>query len=324
MNPMEKKLISFVVPVYNEEENVEALAARVAATMAALPAYDFEIVFTDNHSTDGTFAILRRLAAADPRVRAVRFSRNFGYQRSILTGYLRARGAAAIQLDCDLQDPPELIPRFLELWEGGHQVVYGVRRSRREAWWINAARSAFYRLIDSLSEDELPHDAGDFRLVDRRVIEELAKIEDSNPYLRGTLATLGFNQVGVPYDRGERARGISKFSLKDLVGLAIDGILNHSIVPLRVATYTGLLISLATFLALAWTAIGKIIFGQRWPAGFATITTLILLSLSLNAIFFGIIGEYLGRIYNQVKRKPLTIIEAELGAVSGDKDSRRI
>ncbi len=282
--------------------------------MAALPAYAYEIVFMDNHSTDGTFEILRRLSEADPRVRALRFSRNFGYQRSILTGYLRSRGAAAIQLDCDLQDPPELIPRFLELWESGHKVVYGVRRSRREGWWINAARSLFYRLIDSLSEDELPHDAGDFRLVDRRVIEELAKIDDSQPYLRGTLATLGFKQTGVPYDRAERERGVSKFSMKDLVGLGIDGILNHSIVPLRIATYTGLLVSLLTFLALAGYAAGKVLFGQRWPAGFATTTVLILLSLSLNAIFFGIIGEYLGRIYKQVKGGPVTIVEQELGA----------
>jgi glycosyltransferase involved in cell wall biosynthesis len=319
MNTEKKTLISLVVPVYNEEENVRTLRDRAVKIMAGLPRYDYEILFTDNHSTDATFRLLEELAASDPRVRAIRFSRNFGYQRSILTGYLRSKGAAVIQLDCDLQDPPELIPRFLELWEAGNQVVYGIRRSRREAWWINAARAIFYRLIDSLSEDDLPHDAGDFRLVDRRVIDELALIDDSQPYLRGALATLGFNQIGVPYDRAERERGTSKFSLRDLTGLAVDGILNHSIVPLRVATYTGLTISFLTFLGLVFCASAKLFFGRSWPAGFATTTILILLSLTLNAIFFGIIGEYLGRIYKQVRRKPMTIIEREIGARSDEK-----
>jgi dolichol-phosphate mannosyltransferase len=246
-------------------------------------------------------------------VRAVRFSRNFGYQRSILAGYQRARGAAVMQLDCDLQDPPELIPGFIELWEGGRHVVYGVRRSRRESWWLNAARSFFYRLVNWLSEDELPRDAGDFRLVDRRVVDELVKIDDARPYLRGTLATLGFNQVGVAYDRAPRERGESKFSMKDLFGLAVDGILSTSIVPLRVATYTGLVVAALTFLAIAVTAAGKVLYGQNWPAGFASTMTLVLLSLSLNAIFFGIIGEYLGRIYIQVRRRPLTVVEEEVG-----------
>jgi dolichol-phosphate mannosyltransferase len=173
-------------------------------------------------------------------------------------------------------------------------------------------RSIFYRLIDSLSEEHLPRDAGDFRLIDRRVITELAKFEDSQPYLRGALATIGFAQIGVPYDREKRTKGDSKFTIKDLMGLAIDGILNHSIVPLRMATYIGLTISVLTFLALVGYTCGRILFGRNWPAGFATTTALILLSLSLNSIFFGIIGEYLGRIYKQVKRKPMTIIEEEI------------
>lgn len=315
-----RRLLSFIVPVYNEEENVSALHAAVERLMAGLAdRYDHELVFTDNHSSDRTFEILSELARKDPRVRAFRFSRNFGYQCSILTGYTLAKGDAVVQLDCDLQDPPELVAEFVRLWEQGAQVVYGVRRSRREAWWINAARKLFYRLIDSLSEDELPHDAGDFRLVDRRVVEELKKVDDSQPYLRGTLATLGFNQVGVPYDRRERARGRSKFSFREMTGLAIDGILNHSTMPLRIATYVGLCVSITTFLASIGYLAGRFMF--HWPAGFATTTILILLSLSLNAIFFGIIGEYLGRIYRQMKRRPLTIIEqaVDLSAERGER-----
>ncbi|MBI3548567.1 MAG: glycosyltransferase family 2 protein [Elusimicrobia bacterium] len=310
---MDKKaLISFVVPVFNEEDNVGPLREAVERAMKSLPKYDYEIIFTDNHSTDRTFERLAEAAKSDARVRALRFSRNFGYQRSILTGYTRARGSAAIQLDCDLQDPPSLIPEFIRLWEEGHHVVYGVRRSRKEGWCINIVRSVFYRLIDKLSEDPLPRDAGDFRLVDRRVIEELKKVEDSQPYLRGTLATLGFNQIGVPYDRDLRSRGESKFSLGDMISLALDGILNHSVLPLRAATYVGLFVAVATFLMLLGYLASRLLFGQHWPAGFATTTILLLLSISLNAMFLGVIGEYLGRIYRQIKRRPLTIVEREL------------
>ncbi len=306
----QRKLVSLVVPVYNEEGNVFPLYDAAAATMAQVAdRYDWELVFTDNHSEDGTFAELTALAARDPRVRVFRFSRNFGFQRSIFTGYMKARGDAAVQLDCDLQDPPELILRFIDEWERGHKVVYGVRVTRKEPTRITVLRRVFYRLIDFLSEDRLPHDAGDFRLVDRQVLDVLRQLEDQRPYLRGTLATLGFAQKGVPYDRPARARGESKFKMRDLFALAFDGILSHSTVPLRIATYTGLVISLLTFLALVGYTIGKLAFDKDWPAGFATTTLLLLLSLSLNALFLGVIGEYVGRIYQQVRKRPMTIIE---------------
>jgi polyisoprenyl-phosphate glycosyltransferase len=274
--------------------------------------YDFEIIFNDNHSNDNTFEKLRHLAAQDKRVRVVRFSRNFGFQRSIYAAYVKARGDAAVQLDCDMQDPPELIPELLRFWEEGYRVVYGVRRSRKEPGRINFLRKVFYRLIDLLSEDHLPYDAGDFRLVDRLVLEELKKIEDYQPYLRGTIATIGFKQIGIPYHRNERTRGKSKFSWGDLIGLAMDGILNHSVVPLRIATYTGLVVSLLTSLGILVYLGGRLFFARNWPAGFATTTVLILLSLSLNALFLGVIGEYMGRIYKQVKKRPLVIVEEEI------------
>jgi polyisoprenyl-phosphate glycosyltransferase len=321
-----RKLISIVVPVYNEEGNIEPLHAALAEVFAGVTdRYDWELVFTDNHSEDKTFAELTALAARDDRVRVFRFSRNFGFQRSIYTGYMQARGDAAVQIDCDLQDPPSLILEFVREWEAGSKIVYGVRRGRKEGYVITLVRKIFYRLIDFLSEDRLPHDAGDFRLVDRRVIDVLRRIEDQKPYLRGTLATLGFDQKGIAYDRAGRQRGESKFSLRDLFGLALDGILSHSTVPLRAATYTGLVISVLTLLALVGYVVGRLWVGKDWPAGFATTTILILLSLSLNALFLGIIGEYVGRIYQQVRRRPLTIIEhridrapARVGAAGGD------
>ena len=188
---------------------------------------------------------------------------------------------------------------------------------------MNTGRRFFYRLIDSLSEDDLPLDAGDFRLLDRRVLDQLKKFEDYQPYLRGTVAALGFNQIGVPYQRAARTRGESKFSFRKLLGLALDGILNHSIVPLRIATYIGLAVSFFTLLAIAGYAVGRLLFGQNWPPGFASIIILILGSLSLNALFLGIIGEYLGRIYKQVKRRPLTVIEREIDATAGQTAADR-
>ncbi len=317
-----KRLISICVPVFNEESNIEPLYSALLPIMDQLSErYEFELLFTDNHSTDRTFEALEQLAQRDVRVRAIRFSRNFGFQRSIATSYENARGDAAIQIDCDLQDPPALILDFVRKWEEGYKVVYGVRSLRKESWWMNIVRKTFYRIIDWLSEDELPLDAGDFRLLDRCILDELQKFEDNQPYLRGAIAALGFDQIGIPYNRAERQRGKSKFSFGELIGLALDGILNHSVVPLRIATYLGLTISGITFLGLIGYAIGRLFLGKTWPPGFATIIILILGSLSLNALFLGIIGEYLARIYRQVKRRPLTIVERELNPVGARSDS---
>ena len=304
-----RPLISIVVPVFNEQDNVNRLHVEVTKVMATLAdRYDYEILFTDNCSTDRTFELIAELALVDRRIRALRFSRNFGFQRSVLTGLLNARGDAVIEIDCDLQDPPQLIPEFLHHWEAGNRVVYGIRRKREEGWFINNARKAFYRTINALSEVPLPNDAGDFRLVDRRVIEELRRQEDDQPYVRGAIAAVGFRQIGIPYDRDARLKGKSNFSWGDLCTLAIDGLLNHSIVPLRLATFTGIIVSILTLLGSFAFFFGKLFLGRDWPAGFATLIIVVLLSLSLNTVFLGIIGEYLGRVYRQVKKRPLTII----------------
>ncbi len=321
----EKPLISIVVPAYNEQGNIDRLYEAVKAVLDQLAdRYDYEFVFTDNHSTDNTFAELSALAERDPNVRVFRFARNFGFQRSILTAYRQARGDCAVQLDCDLQDPPELILDFVKEWESGYKVVYGVRKSRKEGFVITLMRKIFYRLIDFLSEHRLPLDAGDFRLIDRLALEQLRLINDYKPYLRGALATMGFRSKGVPYDRAARELGESKFSLRDLFGLALDGILSHSTVPLRLATYTGLVISVLTFLTAVGYLMGKVLFGKDWPAGFATLVFAVLLSLSLNALFLGVIGEYIGRIYHQVLRRPLTIIEHAIDAKQSGPPVREV
>jgi len=308
-----KPRISVLIPTYNEEANVMSAYNEVIETFDNLPEYDFEIIFTDNHSTDRTFSILTEIAENDRRVRVLRFSRNVGYQRSLLVAYKAATGSCSVQIDCDLQDPPSLIPHMVALWRQGNKVVYGVRRrSLQDSWFTALLRRSFYRLVRSISEDDLPVDVGEFRLVDRRILDELRQVDDASPYLRGLISSMGFSQVGFPYDRQARTAGTSKFPLGEMARLAVDGILNHSLVPLRLASLASLLMGTMTFLLLLGYTLGTFVFGQRWPAGFATTTLLILISMTMNAIFLGIVGEYLGRIFMQSKRRPLVIIETAL------------
>ena len=315
-------LISIVLPAYNEEPNIRPLFERLHPILTQLSdRFRFEFVVTDNHSTDRTFALLKEIAEADARVRVFRLSKNFGFQRSILTGYMQCRGDAAIQLDVDLQDPPELIPEFLDRWQAGADVVYGVRIERSEGPVITFARRIFYRLIDLLSEDKLPVDAGDFRLISRRVIDLVCAYRDANPYLRGTIATLGFEQIGVPYARNARKFGESKFPFSKLLSLALDGILNHSTVPLRFATYFGLVTSVLTVILMLCYAFVRLILRAEWPAGFTTLAALILLSISINAMLLGIIVEYLGRMYRQVREAPVSIIESVVDYSVADREA---
>jgi len=304
--------VSVLVPAFNEEANVERAYETIVDVFKGLPDYDYEIIFTDNHSTDRTFELLQAIAAKDPNVRVIRFARNFGYQRSLLVAYQSATGDCSVQIDCDLQDPPALIPKMLEMWREGHQVVYGVRRSLKEGRFVSSLRRLFYFVINALSEEELPLNAGEFRLVDERILAELRKVEDTSPYLRGLISSMGFSQVGFPYDREARIAGDSKFPFRAMLALAVDGILNHSLVPLRIASLVSLVVGTVTFVGLFVYLLGKLVFGQDWPAGFATTTMLLLMSIMLNAMFLGIIGEYLGRVFMQSKRHAIPIIEASL------------
>ncbi|MCR9191821.1 MAG: glycosyltransferase family 2 protein [Gammaproteobacteria bacterium] len=306
---MPKKLISIVLPVYNEEDNIPACYTALCRVAEDNDQYDFEFVFTDNCSVDSSYSILQALSQKDERLHCYSFSRNFGYQKSIYTGLSKTKGDAAIIFDCDLQDPVDLFPEFLDKWEEGYKVVYGIRKQRNELRIIEWQRKLFYRIINSLSDDYIPPDAGDFRLIDRCIIDLLRNVNDHNPYLRGLISNFGFKQIGIPYVRNKRVAGKSKFNFFAMLRLAIDGIVSQSAIPLRFATYTGIIISLLTVFGIAGYLIGKTLFGATWPAGFTTTTILILLSLFLNAMFLGIIGEYLARIYNQVRVRPLSIIE---------------
>ena len=309
---MSKQLISVIVPVFNEQDNVRRSYDAITAEFARMEGVELELIYTDNHSTDATFDRLSELAHADKRVKVIRFARNFGFNRSILTGYRVARGDAAIQIDCDLEDPPSVFHDFIRLWRQGHDVVIGLRAQRREGRLMVALRKAFYRFLDRISETPQQTDAGDFRLVDRRILDQLRQIEDAQPYVRGLISELAYNQTGVTYQRNAREYGESKFPLRELVRLGLQGVYAHSTIPLRMATYIGIAIALATAALTGVYVLGRLFWPQEWPRGFATTTVLILFGISLNALFLGVIGEYVARIYQQVRLRPTVVVEKSL------------
>lgn len=308
----QRPLISITVPVLNEADNLDALYARLdqlSKTMANK--CDMEFVFSDNHSQDRTWEILSELARRDPRVRAIRFSKNVGFQRSILANYMHTRGDAVLQIDADLQDPPEMLGEFFDLWQQGYHVVYGVRTKRREGRLMNGFRRIGYWIIDKISEHPIPRDAGDFRLIDKKVIESVQKFRSPNPYLRGLIAGLGFKQVGISYERSARVAGTSKFGLGQLIRLGLTGVFNHSVVPLRIATYSGvLLLGVSIVGAIYYTVLR--IFHPDLPRGLASIHILVLFGIGFQSLLLGILGEYLQRIYVLLRSEPTAIVEQAL------------
>lgn len=304
-----KSLISISIPVYDEEGNIQRLYDRLRQLADNIAErYELEFVFTDNRSSDNTWQLIKSIAETDKRVRAFRFSRNFGFQKSILTNYLNTRGVAVMQLDADLQDPPELLIEFLRKWEEGYKVVYGVRKARPESWFMRQFRRMGYWVIDRLAGYHVPRNVGDFRLIDRDVIKAIAKLNDQAPYLRGTIASLGFSQIGIDYDREARQEGKSKFSLQSLLGLGLDGVLTTSTVPLRLATYIGAGIIMMTFVGALYYVFLKIM-NPGLPIGVASTSILILFSLGLNSLFLGLIGEYIIRMHNNIRGGDIAVID---------------
>ena len=318
--PEARKLVTISIPVLNEAENIGALHTRLDLLAREEPGYDFEFLFTDNASTDGTFGKLAEIANFDPRVRVLKFSRNFGFQKSILCNYQNARGACAVQIDADLQDPPELIHEFLRKWEQGYKVVYGIRRSRQESAVLNGARRTYYALVDWLSEVPVPRNAGDFRLIDRLILDHLANVNEQTPYLRGLIAGLGYAQTGIEYDRDKRTAGKSKFRFFHLLELAIDGITSQSVRPLRLMTMFGLAVSLVSLVTGLYYAAGSLFFFQDLPSGFTTIVIFLLLLIGINSFFLGLLGEYIGRIFNNTRGRPVAIVESRIEPLPDNKD----
>lgn len=311
-------LISISIPVLNESGNIAALYERLVALAERMAGQcDMEFVFTDNHSDDDTWALLSALAATDPRVRALRFSRNFGFQNSILANYLHTRGDAVMQIDADLQDPPELLDQFFALWQQGYHVVYGIRRKRPESWLLNLIRKCGYWVIDKVSEHPIPRDVGDFRLIDRAVVRSISKSRTVSPYLRGMIAGLGFNQTGIAYDRDARTVGESKFNVSRLMRLGLTAVFNHSTVPLRMASFLGLLILLVSMVGALYYVSLRLLRPDL-PPGFVSIQLIVLFGIGLNAFLLGIIGEYILRIYRILRADPIAIVEQTLNLSADD------
>jgi len=311
--------ISVLTPCYNEADNVEALYERVKAVFDGLGVYAYEHVFIDNASTDETACILRCLAAKDRRVKVIVNTRNFGHVRSPYYAMLQCSGDAVIGMAADLQDPPELIPAFLEKWREGYKVVLGVKASAEESPLMFAIRRIGYRVIDRLSEVEQVRNCTGFGLHDKAFISVLRRLPDPYPYFRGIVAELGFRYATIPYTQPKRAAGVTKNNLYRLYDLGMQGIVNHSKVPLRLATMIGFVASVVSFTTAVGYFIAKMLFWYRLPIGFAPVIIGLFCVASVQLFFLGVLGEYIGSIYTQVRNRPLVVEEERINFDDGPK-----
>lgn len=294
----ERPLISICVPVLNEEESISKLLERLSITTRKLTdKFNFEYIFTDNNSSDRTWEKLQELKIDYPEIRAFRFGKNIGFQKSILFNYSQSRGDAVIQIDADLQDPPELIERFLEYWSLGYKVVSGVRIDRKESRAMKIFRNVGYWFIDVTSEHPIKRNTGDFRLIDRTVVDAVTKIRSPKPYLRGVISKMGLEEKDVAYSREARIHGESKFGVVELVKLGLTGFSNHSNIPLRFANYLGLASLALSFVGLIYFIILKI-YQPDLPRGFASLYVMILFGIGVNSVLLSVVGSYIKKIYD--------------------------
>ncbi|MCX7841271.1 MAG: glycosyltransferase family 2 protein, partial [Anaerolineae bacterium] len=297
-----RPVLSVVVPVYNEQENLPTLLARLTQVLDKTEP-NYEIVFVNDGSRDDSAAILDAFAARDPRVVVIELARNFGHQVAISAGLDYARGSGVIVMDADLQDPPEVLPEFIAKWREGYDVVYAIRERRKENVFKRAAYMLFYRLLQRVANIQIPLDSGDFCIMDRRVVDLLNGMPERNRFVRGIRSWVGLNQIGLKYERQARDAGKPKYTFNRLLYLALDGLVSFSFLPLRMISLLGIAVSLvALFLAGVYT-IQKITVGL-YPPGFATTIVAILFFAGVQLITIGIIGEYVGRIFDEVKRRP--------------------
>ncbi|HWO42412.1 MAG TPA: glycosyltransferase family 2 protein [Candidatus Eisenbacteria bacterium] len=303
--------LSVVIPVFNEEANVSVLYRRAAAVLEDLN-LPFEIIFIDDGSSDGTLGTIRGLHAQDSRVRAVSLARNFGHQRAITSGLAFASGDAVIVMDGDLQDPPEVIPRLVAAWRSGYEVAYAIRRSRVEPRFKKAAYSLFYRLMKRAADIDIPLDSGDFALMDRRVVRILNRMPERNRFVRGLRAWVGFRQVGVEYDREARHAGESKYSFNRLLSLALDGLISYSFVPLRLVSLAGVFISFCSLSGMGYLILAKV-SGDPAPQGWTSLIVTVLFLGGVQLLALGVLGEYLGRMFEEVKQRPVFLAREVLG-----------
>ena len=304
------KLISVIVPAFNEEEVIHAFHSRMSEVFDRLPGYRCEMIFVDDGSVDSTRRLIMELAASDPRVCAVALSRNFGKEAAMTAGLDVSKGDAVAIFDVDLQDPPELLLDFVENWEKGFDVVYA-KRTRRdgETWLKKATAAAFYRVIRRLSRVSIPPDTGDCRLMTRRVVEQLVRLREHHRFMKGLFAWGGFPSVAVEYRRDPRVAGATKFNYWKLWNFALEGITSFTIAPLKIAMYVGFTLAAASFVMGGWIVVKTLVWGEA-VRGYPTLIVTVLCLGGVQLFFIGVLGEYLGRIFGETKQRPLYIVDS--------------
>jgi dolichol-phosphate mannosyltransferase len=316
---MQRPTLSLVLPIYNEEEVIAELHARLQDFLGKL-GLDCEVLFINDGSKDRSLPLLREIARGEPRYRVLSFSRNFGHQAAISAGVDWARGRAVVVMDADLQDPPEVVLEMVARWREGFDVVYGKRRSREgETFFKLLTARWFYRIFAAMIPIEVPLDTGDFRLMSRRVVVALRALRETHRFVRGMVAWVGFKQTAVLYDRPGRFAGETKYPLKKMVRFAIDGITSFSVLPLRFSTYLGMLISVASLAVAIWAVVAHFFFRATVPGWTATVVLVSLLA-SVQLLMIGILGEYIGRIYEQVKGRPNYLVGDRVNASARPDD----
>ena len=308
-NMENKKLITILVPAYNEEEVLNMLYDRLSSIINSMPAYDFEILFVNDGSKDKTLNLIQDLREKDKRVCYLNLSRNFGKEIAMIAGLDYSKGDAVIIIDADLQDPPELIPEMVSLWEQGFDDVYAKRKSRKGETWLKKFTSKmYYKTLQSFTKIEIQKDTGDFRLLDRRCVEALKQFRESQRYTKGLFSWIGYNKKEILYDRDPRAAGKTKWNYRKLINLSIDGITSFTTAPLRWATTTGIIISILGFIYMLFIIIKTLVYGVDVPGYSSTMVVMLFLG-GIQLIFLGIIGEYLGRAFYESKHRPIYFVD---------------
>ena len=303
---------SFVIPVFNERETLPELHRRLSEVIEQLDG-EAELLFVDDCSWDGSYDLLTELGGRDPRVRVIRFARNFGHQVAITAGLDHAAGDAVIVMDADLQDPPEVVPELVARWQEGYEVVYAVRERRSgETWFKRATAAWFYRILRRIAHVDMPLDAGDFRLVDRRAVDVFRSMRERARYVRGMFSWVGFRQIGVPYERSERFAGEPKYSYRKSLTLAVDGLVSFSNAPLRAALVAGFAFSALAFLLGAFALVAKLA-GAFVVPGWASILVVVSFLGGVQLTLMGMLGLYVGRIYEEVKERPIYVVRETIG-----------
>jgi glycosyltransferase involved in cell wall biosynthesis len=317
---MPRPTLSLVLPIYNEEQVILELHARLQEFLAKL-GLEAEVVFVNDGSKDKSLELLRGLATSEARYRVLSFARNFGHQTAITAGLDYARGQAVVVMDADLQDPPEVVLEMVAKWREGYDVVYGKRRSREgETFFKLLTAKTFYRVFAAMIPIEVPLDTGDFRLMSRAVVVTLRQLREVHRFVRGMVAWVGFRQTAVLYDRPGRFAGETKYPLRKMLRFAIDGITSFSILPLRFATYLGMFVAVFSVAIAVWALIARFVLHVTVP-GWTTVMVLVALLGAAQLLMIGILGEYVGRIYEQVKRRPLYVVGERVNLGPKDDDA---